>query len=119
MRLNDHRYAGDLQAVPGESADVCVVGLSTGLLAAAAVALSPSVPALTSLGVEVVLVAFRLGLYVQAAAGHLECLGVADQSLSWSYTVSGVSRDEAQKKLDVFHQEKVPSLKINGQVAGG
>lgn len=84
----------------------CVVGLSTGLLAAAAVALSPTVPALIPLAVEVVLIAFRLGLHVEKTAENVES-SHKPKGASWSYVVPGRTEAEAQAALDSFHNEKV------------
>ena len=85
----------------------CVVGLSTGLLAAAAVALSPTIPALMPLAVEAVLIAFRLGLHVQRTASNIEVSPVHDDDSSWAYVVLGKTDSEVQKALEDFHQDKV------------
>ncbi len=82
------------------------MGLSTGLLAAAAVALSPAVPALIPLAVEVVLIAFRLGLHIEKTATNLES-SQKSECASWSYVVPGKTEPEAQAALDLFHHEKV------------
>lgn len=82
------------------------MGLSTGLLAAAAVALSPAVPALIPLAVEVVLIAFRLGLHIEKTAKNVES-SHNTEGASWSYVVPGKTEAEAQAALDLFHSEKV------------
>lgn len=81
------------------------MGLCTGLLAAAAVASSPALPALVPLGVEVVLIAFRTGLCVGTAARSLELS--RDGAASWSFIVTGTDDKEAQAAITAFHKEKV------------
>ena len=87
--------------------ETCVVGLSTGLLAAAVVALSPTIPALMPLAVEVVLIAFRLGLHVKNTASNIEMPSAHDDASSWSYVIPGKTQSEAQSALDDFHNDKV------------
>lgn len=101
----ESRYAGDRFGQPGEAARTVTVGLCTGLLAAAAVAFSPALPALVPLGVEVTLIAFRTGLCVGTAARSLELS--QDRAASWSFIVTGTDDKEAQAILSSFHREKV------------
>lgn len=88
----------------------CVVGLSTGMLAAAVVALSPTIPALMPLAVEAVLIAFRLGLHVKTTASNIELSPAHDGDCSWSYVIPGKTQLEAQNALDDFHQAKVTRI---------
>ena len=88
-----------------------MVGLSTGLLAAAAVASSPTIPALMPLAVEAVLIAFRLGLQVRNTASYIETSPINDDDCSWSYVISGKTKSDAQIALDNFHHDKVTILK--------
>ncbi len=81
------------------------MGLCTGLLAAAAIASSPALPALIPLGVEIVLIAFRTGLCVGTAARSLELS--RDGAASWSFIVTGTDDKEAQATITAFHKEKV------------
>lgn len=83
-----------------------VAGLSTGLLAAAAVALSPTIPALIPLAVEAVLIAFRLGLHIETTARNVE-ISQTNQGGSWSYVIPGKTEAEAQTALAEFHKERV------------
>ena len=87
--------------------EACVVGLSTGLLAAAVVALSPTIPALMPLAVEAVLIAFRLGLHVKNTASNMEMPPAHDSDSSWSYVISGKTEPEARKALEEFHHAMV------------
>lgn len=88
----------------------CVVGLSTGLLAAAVVALSPTIPALMPLAVEAVLIAFRLGLHVKTTASNIDMSPAHDDDSSWSCVISGKTEPEAQSALELFHQNKVTRI---------
>ena len=101
------RYVGGIRGRDSMGLESCVVGLSTGLLAAAVVALSPTIPALMPLAVEAVLIAFRVGLYVKTAARNIEISSTHDDDSSWSYVVPGQTQPEAQTVLDNFHQDKV------------
>lgn len=83
--------------------DTYAVGISTGLLAAAAIAVSPAVPALTPLGVEVVLIAFRTGLHVGTVANHLD---LQRDGAKWSVVLSGMTDAECQRVLSDFHQDR-------------
>lgn len=97
------RFANALHRHPAES-ETHAVGISTGLLAAAAIALSPAVPALIPLGVEVVLIAFRTGLHVGTIANHLDS---QHDGSSWSYAFSGITEAETRPLLSKFHAEQV------------
>ena len=80
------------------------MGLSTGLLAAAAIALSPAVPALIPLGVEVILIAFRTGLHVGTVANLLD---LQRHGTPWSFNLVGTNETEAQEVLSRFHLDRV------------
>ena len=101
------RYVGGIRGRDSVGVETCVVGLSTGLLAAAVVASSPTIPALMPLAVEAVLMAFRLGLHVQNTASNIEISPAQDNDSSWSYVVLGKTGPEAQSALDEFHHDKV------------
>lgn len=107
---NPFRYVGGIRGRDRMGLESCVVGLSTGLLAAAVVALSPTIPALMPLAVEAVLIAFRLGLHVKTTASNIEMSPAHDDDPSWSYVIPGKTNPEAQKALDDFHQDKVTSI---------
>lgn len=97
------RYANTLHLHPAES-ETYAVGFSTGLLAAAAIALSPAVPTLIPLGVEVVLIAFRTGLHVGTVANHLDS---QHDGSSWSYALSGITEAETRILLSKFQADQV------------
>lgn len=104
---NPFSYVGGIRGRDSMGLQSCVVGLSTGLLAAAVVALSPTIPALMPLAVEAVLIAFRLGLQVKTTARNIELPSAHDGDSSWSYVIPGKTQPEAQNALDDFHQDKV------------
>ncbi|KAH8678863.1 polyketide synthase 1 [Tricladium varicosporioides] len=81
-----------------------VIGLCTGLFAAAAVACSPSLSSLVPLAIQMTLLAFRTGSYVTALADQL--CDSSDNSKSWTYVVSGTSESSAQEVLREFHNSK-------------
>ena len=99
------RRAGDLFNQPEDATNFFAVGLGSGLLAASAVASSPSLSALIPLGIEVVLIAFRLGMYVGATARHLE--SARDGADCWSYTVDGTNHEEAATVVSELHKTQV------------
>ena len=79
--------------------------MCTGLLAAAAIACSPALPALIPLGVEVALIAFRVGLYVGTTAKRLD--SARSGTASWSTIVTGTTKSTIQDALVAFHKDKV------------
>ena len=99
------RYACDQYEKVHASSDTLIVGLCTGLLAAAAVASAPTIPALIPLGVETVLIAFRVGLHVYRVASRL---GVSSGNReSWSSVVNGTNEAAVYQAISSFHKEKV------------
>ncbi|KAL9610910.1 MAG: hypothetical protein Q9167_004420 [Letrouitia subvulpina] len=96
-------YAGDLNTRPCAPSNTSVIGLGTGLLVGAAVSSAPVLPALIPLGVEVVIIAFRLGLYVQRVAERLE-LPRNDHSY-WSRRANGVTESESLKAISLFNKQ--------------
>ncbi|KAL2115614.1 hypothetical protein VTJ04DRAFT_9869 [Mycothermus thermophilus] len=77
------------------------IGLCSGLWAAAAISMTPSLTALVHIGVQVVILAFKTGSYVHEIGQTLS--PAHEQSDSWTYIFAGIDQDEAQKRLDAFH----------------
>ncbi|EXJ93814.1 hypothetical protein A1O1_02207 [Capronia coronata CBS 617.96] len=126
--LVDRYYGGDAKDAAVESALVCIsqfshfigafeerrpsyiqpntdarlVGLCTGLIAAAAIASSDSLTALVPLAVEAVRIAFRAGAHVGRVAQQIEG---ESKPQSWS-TIVAADEKSAQAALDAFHKEK-------------
>ncbi|KAL8715827.1 MAG: hypothetical protein Q9220_000494 [cf. Caloplaca sp. 1 TL-2023] len=86
-----------------DPSDTVLVGLCTGLFAAAAVASAPLITDLVPLGVEVVLIAFRLGTYINQTALHLDVPGPCGNS--WSSVVGGTTEKDADDALAGFHKD--------------
>lgn len=87
---------------PGETA---LVGLCTGLFAAAAISSAPSLSGLVPVAVQVSLMAFRTGAHVAALADRLQ--GDADASQSWTHVLPAVEEAETRSLLKTFHTENV------------
>ncbi len=87
------------------SSDHVYVGLSTGLISAAAIACSKSLSHLLEVAVEVVCVCFRAGLIARRRAQQLE--QETDIKNSWSILVEGVSPSETKSSIKAVHQRQV------------
>ena len=94
------RNEASLQDEISRSQESCLVGLCTGLLAATAITTAPSLSALIPIAVQMVLVAFRVGLYVSGMAEQLE--STDNISKSWSYVVPDISESRALEALANF-----------------
>ncbi|RDL30666.1 Thiolase-like protein [Venustampulla echinocandica] len=100
-------YLDRAEKVPEDattSAETCLVGLCTGLFAAAAVACSPSLSALVRIAVQVTVMAFRTGSYVATLGDNLS--GTSDNAEPWTYVVPGASEALATTTLRNFHETK-------------
>lgn len=86
------------------------VGLGTGLFAAAAVACAPSPETLVPIAVQAVLLAFRIGSYVESFAEPLRHAG--EISESWAMLASDVTEQQARSSLVQFHSSHVSALSI-------
>lgn len=82
----------------------CLVGSCIGLLAAAAVSCSQNIVDLLSLGPEFVVLAFRLGLLVQAKTNSVA--PSLDKSASYSFVVGGIDKDSASRLIDEYCQSE-------------
>ncbi|KAL8943834.1 MAG: hypothetical protein Q9216_000827 [Gyalolechia sp. 2 TL-2023] len=85
-----------------------VVGLCTGLLAAAAVASAPTPNRLIPLGVEVVLIAFRVGVHIHQTARQLDISHTGNDC--WSLVVGGTTEERARDTLANFHKSEASRL---------
>lgn len=103
------RYAdGEIGCLSAKS-DTRIVGSGIGLLAAAAVASSPSLSSLVPIAVDVVLLSYRIGSGVDATATRLDLTLSADDC--WATLVTGQSENVVRDLLLSFHKEKViPSI---------
>lgn len=98
-----HRSACSVDQDAHNSSNPLVVGLCTGLLSAAAVASAPAPHHLIPLGVEVVLIAFRVGTYIHQIGRQLDISHTATNS--WSYVVGGTTEEDARDALAKFHTD--------------
>lgn len=83
-----------------------LVGLCTGSLAAAAVSCAQTSIDLLTLGIEAVVVAFRVGMHAARRAKTLVGEG-ALQWKPWSVAVAGLSEPNAEKMLETFMRDQV------------
>ncbi|KAH0558765.1 Type I Iterative PKS, partial [Trichoglossum hirsutum] len=108
-------FIGYFEERPAEAfsaSNTRILGLCTGLLAAAAVASAKSLTDLISLAVEAVRIAFRTGAHVSSTA---EALGQTSQARqSWSTIVTNISEDSAKAAIDEFHRQN--SISLSNQV---
>ncbi|SPQ22247.1 190496d0-b581-4049-948e-f857bac8ae96 [Thermothielavioides terrestris] len=79
------------------------VGLCSGLWAGAAISVTPSLPDLVPVGVQTVILAFKLGSYVQTIAQQFSH-SAQDESESWTYLFPLLSHEETAVKLAEFQE---------------
>nr|AGI60157.1 type I polyketide synthase PKS5 [Dolichousnea longissima] len=92
-----------------DSVNTCLAGLGIGLLASAAVSLSPTLADIPLASAEVVRVAFRLGVVVDEISQNLEPRNLTGSPDSWAFVIPDVAVDDVQKELDSIHtEEKIP-----------
>jgi hypothetical protein len=91
-------------------ANTCLAGLGIGLLASAAVSLSPTLGDIPLAGAEVVRIAFRLGLLVAEVSQNLEARDLTSSPETWAYVVHDVAPYDAQKELDAIHTLQVSMI---------
>ena len=87
-----------------------LVGLCTGLLAAAAVSASQNVLDLIANALNIVRVAFRIGVKVNGAAERLSATRDAEVSQSWSRLVVGAQKDASISEVAQFNKTQVRSF---------
>ncbi|KAH0538586.1 Type I Iterative PKS [Glutinoglossum americanum] len=104
-------FIGYFEERPAEAfsaSNTRILGLCTGLLAAAAVASARSLTDLIPLAVEAVRIAFRTGIQVSTTS---EALGRTNRIReSWSYIVTNITEVAAQNAIDEFHRQNSVSL---------
>ncbi|KAJ5054544.1 uncharacterized protein L3040_000815 [Drepanopeziza brunnea f. sp. 'multigermtubi'] len=88
--------------------ETVLVGLCTGLFAAAAISSSQSLSTLIPIAVQVSLMAFRAGAYVTAMAERLH--KNIDSSDPWTYVLPTIGEKETKSIIDSFHNDAgIPS----------
>ncbi|KAF7587027.1 hypothetical protein BBP40_007849 [Aspergillus hancockii] len=92
-----------------QSTATYLAGLGIGLLATAAVALSPALADLPVAGAEVARIAFRLGVLVNEVSENLEPRNQTESPDSWASVVPDVAVEDVQAELDAIHaRERTP-----------
>lgn len=87
-----------------------LVGLCTGLLAAATVSASQSILDLIANALKTVRVAFRLGVKVNDTAQRLSPVYDVQANQSWSRLVVGVQKKASIDEVTQFNERKVSRL---------
>ncbi|KAI0842123.1 polyketide synthase [Hypoxylon sp. FL0890] len=87
----------------------CLAGISIGLFAATAAAISTSISDLVSYGAKSVRVAFAFCVHVNDVSQFLETRAPAEAPPSWAMVVTGLPVEEVQAELDRFNSE-APTL---------
>ncbi|AEO66245.1 polyketide synthase [Thermothielavioides terrestris NRRL 8126] len=94
--------------------DTILTGLGTGLFAAAAVALAPTVGDLPLPAVQVVRIAFRMGVMVHHVSQNFQprfLTGSAPPE-PWAYVLPDATADEVQRELDAFQKDMPDSSRV-------
>lgn len=87
--------------------DTVLVGLCTGLLAAVAVSASESILDLIDNALQVVRIAFRIGVKVNDTARRLSTIDDVQANRSWSKLVVGIQQEAAAAQVRDFNKRKV------------
>lgn len=90
------------------ASDTCVVGLCTGLLSAAAVTLAPTLTSLIPFAVQMVLIAFRIGLHVSEIGNSLHN---DEASKCWTYVLPNANELTIRDTLKEFNTKQVCVLR--------
>ena len=87
-----------------------ITGLGIGLLASAALSLSPRLADMPFVGAEIVRTAFRAGVMVDKVSQSLEPRDTTGRSETWAYVVTGVTEELVQRELDEINGSEVFQL---------
>jgi len=91
-----------------------LTGLGTGIFATAAVALAPTLADLPLPAVQVIRIAFRMGVMVHKVSQNFQprFLTGSGTPESWAYVLPGVTAAEVQKELDAFQKGMPDSSRV-------
>jgi hypothetical protein len=97
------------------SADVGILGFSTGMLAATVIACASTIPNFIAHSTEAFRLAFWTGLRAQQYANraHPYIESSDPKSASWTLVIVGPTRSEIQEVVDQYNEEKVGSESDN------
>ena len=101
----------DSVAYPFAKPGTTLAALGCGLLAAAAVAVSPTLADLATAAADVVRIAFRLGVHVYEVSSLLEAPAAAGDAESWAYVIPGVTAETVQAEIDTYNRESVSAFR--------
>jgi hypothetical protein len=93
------------------NANTCFTGIGISLLAAAAVAVSPTLSELPKLGAEAIRIAFRMGVLVHEKSQCIESQEPGSEPLRWAAAVMDLDEDTVQKELETFNISTVSILR--------
>ena len=99
---HSHGESDESQDEANTSSKIYLVGLCTGMLPAAAMAVSNSTSQLLKIAPEIVCVSLRLGLEASRRSAQIE-----KSCESWATIVPGMAPQAQQEALDNFHQTYV------------
>ncbi|KND88269.1 Conidial yellow pigment biosynthesis polyketide synthase [Tolypocladium ophioglossoides CBS 100239] len=97
-------YITETNSAYPQPSSCCVIGSCIGLLAATAVSCSQNIVDLLSLGPQIVVLAFRLGLLVQTKSNLIATS--SGKSNSYSTVVGGIDRQSASRLIDEYCESK-------------
>ena len=84
-----------------------ITALGIGLLASAALSLSPRLADVPFVGAEVVRIAFCVGVLVDEVSQSIEPRDTNGRSENWAYVVTGITEDLVQHELDKANGDEV------------
>jgi len=93
-----------------DNENLSVTGLGIGLLASAAVAISPALTDIPLAGAEAVRIAFRLGVHVDEVSHNMEVRDFTGPQKAWAYVVPHAKVEDVQNELDSAHTMTVSLL---------
>jgi hypothetical protein len=93
-----------------DTENMSVTGLGIGLLASAAVSISPTLTDIPFAGAEVVRIAFRLGVHVDEVSQNLEARDLTGPPKTWAYVVPHATVEDVQNELDTIQTTEVSLL---------
>ena len=84
-----------------------MTGLGLGLIASAALSLSPRLADVPLAGVESIRIAFRLGVLVDEISQNIQARDISGRSETWAYVLTGVTPEVVRRELDDLYIAEV------------
>lgn len=102
-----------------EPEETYLSGLGTGLLATAAISLSPTLAELPWTAAEVIRIAFRMGVHVDEVSGNLEPRDISGAAPdSWASVIPGIDPEDVQRELEAHCSREVSSYLCTARTVG-